>query len=95
MTPFGYEDWVRIDKAIRNINIILEDFKGQERTILLERANYFRPNVEDKCSHCICKTCLIAEQNGGAPGCGNCKSCQRNDYNLFCQSCFDYYNPKY
>lgn len=44
------------------------------------------------CYHCICKTCLLAEVNGGAPGCGDCYKCSREGYNLFCQSCFDYYN---
>lgn len=44
------------------------------------------------CSHCICKTCLIAERNGGAPGCGDCYQCLDNSYGWFCNSCPDYYN---
>lgn len=36
------------------------------------------------CYHCICKTCLLAEVNGGAPGCGDCYKCSREGYNLFC-----------
>lgn len=44
------------------------------------------------CHHCICKTCLLAEVNGGAPGCGDCYKCSNEGYNLFCQSCSDYYN---
>ena len=49
-------------------------------------------NIKKFCPHCICKTCLIAEVNGGAPGCGNCYKCSNEGYNLFCQSCREYYN---
>lgn len=49
-------------------------------------------NIKKFCHHCICKTCLIAEVNGGAPGCGDCYKCQNEGYKLFCQSCWDYYN---
>lgn len=49
-------------------------------------------NIKKFCHHCICKTCLIAEVNGGAPGCGDCYKCSNEGYNLFCQSCFEYYN---
>lgn len=37
------------------------------------------PVMEQKheaCQHCICSVCLIAETNGGAPGCGNCRGCK-------------------
>lgn len=46
-------------------------------------------NNRDKCHYCICKTCAIAEINGGAPGCGNCKDCDLTDG---CRSCNEYYN---
>lgn len=49
-------------------------------------------NIKKFCHHCICKTCLIAEVNGGAPGCGDCYKCQNEGHSLFCQSCRDYYN---
>ena len=49
-------------------------------------------NIKKFCHHCICKTCLIAEVNGGAPGCGDCYKCSNEGYSLFCQSCRDYYN---
>lgn len=49
-------------------------------------------DIKKFCNHCICKTCLIAEVNGGAPGCGDCYKCSNEGYNLFCQSCRDYYN---
>lgn len=48
-----------------------------------------------KCDHCICKTCLIAEVNGGAPGCGDCYRCmsdKENDHPGQCTNCSDYYN---
>lgn len=48
--------------------------------------------IREKCYHCICKTCHIAEINGGAPGCGDCFKCQENDFALFCNRCHDYYN---
>lgn len=34
-----------------------------------------------KCNHYICKTCLIAEVNGGAPGCGDCYRCMNDKEN--------------
>jgi hypothetical protein len=49
-------------------------------------------NTKKFCHHCICKTCLLAEVNGGAPGCGDCYKCLNEEYSLFCQSCSDYYN---
>lgn len=45
----------------------------------------------NKCHYCICKTCAIAEVNGGAPGCGNCEDCDLIDG---CRSCNEYYNPE-
>lgn len=36
-------------------------------------------NNRDKCYYCICKTCAIAEINGGASGCGNYKDCDLTD----------------
>lgn len=45
-----------------------------------------------KCDNCICKTCLIAEINGGAPGCGDCYKCMNNNYEYLCHNCSDYYN---
>lgn len=45
----------------------------------------------EKCHYCICKTCAIAEVNGGAPGCGNCRDCDLTDG---CRSCNEYYNPE-
>lgn len=32
--------------------------------------------VFDACNGCICSVCLVAETNGGADGCGNCKECK-------------------
>ena len=46
-------------------------------------------NNRNKCYYCICKTCAIAEVNGGAPGCGNCKDCDLTDG---CRSCNEYCN---
>lgn len=48
-------------------------------------------HFREKCNYCICKTCAIAEINGGAPGCGNCKDCNLIDG---CRSCNEYYNPE-
>jgi hypothetical protein len=45
-----------------------------------------------KCINCICKTCLIAESNGGAPGCGDCDYCINNNYYWFNNNCSDYMN---
>lgn len=45
------------------------------------------------CDYCICKTCAIAEVNGGAEGCGNCSSCKSRNYAERTNSCSDYYNP--
>jgi hypothetical protein len=46
-------------------------------------------NNRNKCYYCICKTCVIAEINGSAPGCGNCKNCDLTDWY---RSCNEYYN---
>lgn len=46
----------------------------------------------NKCLYCICKTCFIAESNGGAPGCGNCDDCIEHNYQQFCNHCNEYYN---
>lgn len=48
-------------------------------------------DIKNKCNYCICKTCAIAQINGGAPGCGNCEDCDLIDG---CRSCNDYYNPE-
>jgi hypothetical protein len=45
------------------------------------------------CEYCICKTCAIAETNGGAEGCGDCYSCKRTNYSDRCTNCNEYYNP--
>lgn len=44
---------------------------------------------KNKCNHCICKTCALAYENGGAEGCGNCLKC---DLIEGCTSCREYYN---
>lgn len=49
--------------------------------------------MNEKCNHCICKTCVIAAVNGGAPGCGDCIDCMSRDYEFQCTHCNDYYNP--
>lgn len=59
---------------------------------VIEIQKEYENNVKKFCHHCICKTCLIAEVNGGAPGCGDCYKCQNGGYKLFRQSCWDYYN---
>lgn len=46
------------------------------------------------CDYCICKTCAIAQKNGGAEGCGDCETCKKSDHSLFSNGCKDYYNPK-
>lgn len=58
----------------------------------IEIQKEYESNTKKFCHHCICKTCLIAEVNGGAPGCGDCYKCSNEGYSLFCQSCRDYYN---
>lgn len=45
------------------------------------------------CEHCICKTCAIAQINGGAEGCGNCNFCKKDNYLNRCTHCNEYYNP--
>lgn len=46
-----------------------------------------------KCDNCICKTCLIAQSNGGAEGCGNCQECLFDNTQENCTNCSEYYNP--
>lgn len=48
----------------------------------------------NKCDYCICKTCAIAQINGGAEGCGDCNSCKEHEYYLFVNACNEYYSPE-
>lgn len=60
---------------------------------IITPASIFPPKsilfIKDKCNHCICKTCALAYENGGAEGCGDCLKC---DLIEGCISCRDYYN---
>lgn len=47
----------------------------------------------NKCDYCICKTCAIAQTNGGAEGCGNCEDCKVTNQKPV-NMCTDYYNPE-
>lgn len=47
----------------------------------------------NKCDYCICKTCAIAQVNGGAEGCGNCEDCKVTNQKPV-NMCIDYYNPE-
>ena len=47
----------------------------------------------NKCDQCICKTCMIAHINGGAPGCGDCKKCETDPVGENVTNCPDYYCP--
>lgn len=44
------------------------------------------PQLYESCKNCICSVCLIAESNGGAPGCGNCDACKgEHPWNNCCE----------
>lgn len=43
------------------------------------------------CNHCICKTCAIAYENGGAEGCGDCIKCKEEKWDTV-NGCPMYYN---
>lgn len=44
------------------------------------------PQLHESCKNCICSVCLIAESNGGAPGCGNCDACKgEHPWNNCCE----------
>lgn len=46
-----------------------------------------------ECNKCICKTCAIAEVNGGVEGCGDCYVCITSENMCnFCTKCNEYYN---
>lgn len=44
-----------------------------------------------RCAYCLCKTCQIAYENGGAGGCGDCRKCVTNGQTPI-QQCKWYYN---
>lgn len=44
----------------------------------------------DACEHCICSNCHLAQSNGGAPGCGNCKDCVGKEPR---SNCKEYWAP--
>lgn len=46
-----------------------------------------------KCNFCICKTCALAQSNGGAEGCGNCELCLGTPNQRQVNCCNEYYNP--
>lgn len=46
-----------------------------------------------KCNSCLCKTCAIAYENGGAEGCGDCIKCKNGQIYGPIKRCEDYYNP--
>lgn len=46
------------------------------------------PQLHEACRKCICSVCLIAESNGGAPGCGNCDICGGTEP---CNNCKEFY----
>lgn len=75
----AYDDTIDLESINNIIRPTCLDFTS--KSFHIERKN--------KCNHCICKTCAIAQINGGASGCGNCKDCDLTDG---CRSCNEYYN---
>ena len=84
-------DRAKMDKIIKEIDELLELYTISE--VKTEIDNHFMYDISGYCQHCICKTCAIAEVNGGAPGCGDCFKCAKDGkYSYFCNSCKEYYN---
>lgn len=79
---FTKEKFEKLVKAVEE-----SGYQANRTCLLTEREMKALP-----CSHCICKSCLIAEINGGAPGCGDCYECLKGNYSWFCNNCPDYYN---
>ena len=85
-------DRSKMDKIIKAINELLEFYTISE--IKSEIDKYLMYDISPYCQHCICKTCAIAEVNGGAPGCGDCFKCAKDGtYSYFCNHCSEYYSP--
>lgn len=63
-----------------------------EQSKLVEYYDNLTKEIKEKCFHCLCKNCSIAEINGGAPGCGDCYECRKNNFYLFHSHCCDYYS---
>lgn len=81
----------KMNKILKEIDELLKDYPASE--IKAEIDKHFLYDISAYCQHCICKTCAIAEVNGGAPGCGDCFKCAKSgEYNYFCNSCKEYYN---
>ncbi len=45
-------DWAKVDKTIKDIELLLKDYEGEARMQLLERANYFFPIEKSKRAQC-------------------------------------------
>ena len=53
----------------------------------------FSFEIVNSCNKCLCKTCGIAYENGGAEGCGDCLKC-RTEVSAPVLNCESYYNPE-
>lgn len=81
----------KLNVIYKNIDELIEEYGVEEvESVLNEYIQKKKPKI---CDSCICKTCAIAEVNGGAPGCGDCYKCSNSgNYEYHCNSCNEYYN---
>ena len=81
----------KLNVIYKNIDELIENYGIEEVKLILNR--YIHQREPKVCDNCICKTCAIAEVNGGAPGCGDCYKCSNSgNYEYHCNSCNEYYN---
>lgn len=83
-------DFLIIDNEFKNSEIYCY---GQSACTTLFPPTIFSFTDKILCSKCLCKTCYIAYENGGAEGCGDCLKC-KTGLNMPTLNCKEYYNPE-
>ena len=85
----------RYDLLFIDADITTSDVFHIGRTVCttLLQPGPFSFEVENSCNKCLCKTCSLAYENGGAEGCGDCLKC-RTEMKSPTLTCKDYYNPQ-
>lgn len=85
----------RYDFLFIDVDITISDvfYLGRTACATLFPPGPFSFENINSCNKCLCKTCAIAYENGGAEGCGDCLKC-RTGISAPVLNCQEYYNPE-
>ena len=85
----------RYDFLFIDVDITISDvfYLGRTACTTLFPPGPFSFENINSCNKCLCKTCAIAYENGGAEGCGDCLKC-RTGASAPVLNCEGYYNPE-